>query len=250
MPSNANNRLIYFFTDFGTGGPYLGQMETSVLAQAPAARVVNLLADAPLSNPRASAYLLAALLPELPDDAILVCVVDPGVGSERDALVLQTGGRTLIGPDNGLLAVCAGMDPGASVYKIAHDKSKLSASFHGRDLFAPMASSIWLGESMPLESMDTSAMVGSDWPRVLGEVIYIDHYGNAMTGLPADHLKDTAKIKSGTHVLRHAYTFSAAQGKDPFWYRNSCGLVELAVNRGRADERLGLVVGSGLDIVE
>ena len=98
-----------------------------------------------LSNPRASAYLLAALLPELPDNAILVCVVDPGVGSERDALVLRTGGRTLIGPDNGLLAVCAGMNPGASVYKIAHDKSKLSASFHGRDLFAPMASRIWLG---------------------------------------------------------------------------------------------------------
>lgn len=246
----VNSRLIYFFTDFGTDGPYLGQMETSVLEVAPMARVINLVADAPVSNPHASAYLLAALLPELPGNAILVCVIDPGVGSERDALMLQTGGRILIGPDNGLLAVCASMNPLASVYRIPHDKSKLSASFHGRDLFAPMASRIWLGESMPLESMHSSTMVGSDWPRVLEEVIYIDHYGNAMTGLPADHLKDTAKIKSGPHVLRHAHTFSAACGTDPFWYRNSCGLVELAVNRGRADEQLGLVVGSRLDIVE
>ena len=250
MTYMVNSQLIYFFTDFGTDGPYLGQMETSLLELAPNARVINLVADAPASNPRASAYLLAALLSELPDNAILVCVVDPGVGSERDALLLRTGGRTLIGPDNGLLAVCAGMNPGASLFRIPHDKSALSASFHGRDLFAPMAGRVSLGGNIPLESMDTSTMVGSAWPRVLGEVIYIDHYGNAMTGLPADHLKDTAKIKSGPHVLRRAHTFSAARGADPFWYRNSCGLVELAVNRGRADERLDLVVGSRLDILE
>lgn len=245
-----NNRLIYFFTDFGTAGPYLGQMETSVLESAPAARVINLLADAPASNPRAAAYLLAALLPGLPDDAILVCVVDPGVGGARDALMLLSGGRVLIGPDNGLLAVCAGMNPMASVYRIPHDKSKLSASFHGRDLFAPMAARKWLGEDMPLESMDRLTLVGADWPRVLEEVIYIDHYGNAMTGVPADRLQDRVKIKSGVEVLRHAHTFSAAPGADPFWYRNSCGLVELAVNQGRADERLGLVVGSRLEILE
>ena len=245
-----NSQLIYFFTDFGTDGPYLGQMETSVLALAPTARAISLVADAPASNPRASAYLLAALLPELPENAFLVCVIDPGVGGERDALLLRTGGRTLIGPDNGLLAVCAGIDPRASIQRILHDKSQLSASFHGRDLFAPVAAREWLGEDVPLEPMDRLTMVGADWPRALEEVIYIDHYGNAMTGFPADHLWDSAKIQAGTHVLHHAHTFSNAAGADPFWYRNSCGLIELAVNRGRADEQLGLLVGSRLDILD
>jgi len=245
-----NSQLIYFFTDFGTDGPYLGQMETSVLALAPTARAINLVADAPASNPRASAYLLAALLPQLPENAILVCVIDPGVGGERDALLLRTGGRTLIGPDNGLLAVCAGIDPRANIHRILHDKSQLSASFHGRDLFAPVAARMLLGENIPLESMDTSSMIGSGWPGVLEEVIYIDHYGNAMTGFPADQLRDTGRIKQGPHVLRHAHTFSDARGAEPFWYRNSCGLVELAVNRGRADEQLDLVVGSRLEILD
>lgn len=242
--------FIYFFTDFGVDGPYLGQMEAAVLEIAPMARIINLLADAPASNPHAAAYLLNALLPELPPGAILVCVVDPGVGGERNALVARTGDITLLGPDNGLLAVSTCRDPKARVQKILHDKSELSASFHGRDLFAPMAARIWNGEKIPLESMNPAAMVGADWPSELAEVVYIDHYGNAMTGLPAAHLKDTAKIALGRHVLQHAQVFSAAPGAIPFWYRNSCGLVELAVNRGRVDEQLGLGVGSKLTIVQ
>lgn len=245
----ATRQLIYFFTDFGANGPYLGQMEAAVLKFAPTARVINLMADAPVSNPRSAAYLLAALLAQVPDNSILVCVIDPGVGSERDALMVRIGGRILVGPDNGLLAVSASMDPEAMAYKIPHDKSKLSASFHGRDLFAPVAARIWLGEDLPLESIHPSSMVGSDWPRALEEVVYIDHYGNAMTGLPADHLKDTAKIESGGQLLHHAPVFAAADKANPFWYRNSCGLIELAVNRGRADETLDLVIGSRLSIV-
>ena len=242
--------FIYFFTDFGVSGPYLGQMEAAVLELAPMARVINLMADAPLANPPAAAYLLNALLTELPASAILVCVVDPGVGSERNALVLHAGGRTLVGPDNGLLALVARSDPRACLYKIAHDRSELSASFHGRDLFAPVAARIWCGESIPLESMDLAAMVGADWPGLLHEVIYIDHYGNVMTGVPAAQLQDTAKIAVGEHLLQYARVFSAAPGAEPFWYRNSCGLVELAVNRGRADEQLGLCVGSTLRILQ
>ncbi len=240
--------LIYFFTDFGVEGPYLGQMETAVLEKVPLARVINLMADAPVSNPRASAYLLAALVPRLPQNAILVSVVDPGVGGDRQALLLGAAGRSLIGPDNGLLSVCARLDPSASVYKIPHDKSKLSVSFHGRDLFAPMAARLWREENIPSESIDPATMVGSDWPEVLEEVIYIDHYGNAMTGLQSDHLHDSAQIKLGTHVLRHAHTFSAADIGCSFWYRNSIGLVELAVNQGRVDEQLGVVVGSTLSV--
>lgn len=243
------NPPIYFFSDFGVQGPYLGQMETAVLQIASSARVINLIADAPAANPRASAYLLAALLAYLPDDAILVCVVDPGVGSERGALMLRSGNRTLVGPDNGLLAVCASMNSQASVYKIAHDSSKLSASFHGRDLFAPIAAKLWGGEDLPLESMKLTSMHGSDWPLLLQEVIYLDHYGNAMTGLPAEELDEGTDIIVGTHVLRHARTFSAADRGCAFWYSNSCGLIELAVNQGRADDQLDLAVGSQFTII-
>jgi len=239
---------IYFFTDFGAQGPYLGLMETAVLQIASSARVINLIADAPASNPRSSAYLLGALLDYLPEDAILVCVVDPGVGSERDALMLRIEGRTLIGPDNGLLAVCASMNSQTSVYRIPHDPSDLSASFHGRDLFAPVAARVWCREDMPLESMRLADMLGSDWPLSLQEVIYLDQYGNAMTGLPAEHLDDAAKITLGKHAVPYAHTFSAADSGSAFWYRNSIGLIELAVNQGRADEQLDLAVGSQLTI--
>jgi S-adenosylmethionine hydrolase len=120
----------------------------------------------------------------------------------------------------------------------------LSASFHGRDLFAPIAGQLALGV-LPSE-LARSGEIGrcADWPDDLAEIVYIDRYGNAMTGLRAAVLADTTCLRVSGHALPRARTFSDVPAGVAFWYENSNGLVEIAVNAGRADAALGLAIGS------
>ena len=240
--------LIFFFTDFGMAGPYLGQMEAAVLANTLQARVVNLAADAPTADPLHAAYLLNALAMEVPLGSILVCVVDPGVGGERRALMIESGQRTYLGPDNGLLAPIVNRDPHAVVAALCYDNRELSASFHGRDLFAPTAAELVKGQPVAAEPLSREAIVGAAWPEELAEVIYIDHYGNACTGLQASRLSADVSLQMGNVKLPHAHTFGAVPAGTLFWYENSLGLVEIACNQGRAADQLGLSIGDHIGI--
>lgn len=240
--------LIYFFTDFGAAGPYLGQMEGVVLASAWQARVVNLLADAPTADPFHASYLLAALSGQVPLGSILVCVVDPGVGSERRALVVESGQRRFIGPDNGLLASIVNVDPEAVVSSLRYDSSKLSPSFHGRDLFAPVAAELVKGQIVDVAPLEREDIVGADWPVELPEVVYVDHYGNVCTGLRAKDRPHSVCLQVSGVRLCHARTFSTVEPGELFWYENSFGMVEIACNQGRAVDQLGLVVGDPIEL--
>lgn len=240
--------LVLTFTDFGAQGPYLGQIEALIRSRVPGAQLINLLNNAPAYAPRQSAYLLAALLPYLPTRSIILAIVDPGVGTDRAALLVETGGLILLGPDNGLMALAVRRYPSARVHKVLWRPERLSTSFHGRDLFAPLAVAILKGEWPSSEAMESNEIVGVDWPDELAEVIYIDHYGNAMTGLRADKLSPTAIITIGGFSLAYGETFSSVPPGSGFWYANSCGLVELAVNSGRADAQLGLRLGTQVRI--
>jgi len=237
--------IVYFFTDFGAQGPYLGQMETALLEQAPQARVINLLSDAPPFSPKPSAYLLGALLPWLAPESVLVGVVDPGVGTVRKALLLEAGGRRFIGPDNGLFAALM-KDRGARAWEIVRDPAELSATFHGRDLFAPAAGRLLGGGNLELQPISPPQLVGADWPGQLAEIIYIDHYGNAMSGLQANAFSPDTVFRIGDRLLSRRHTFADAPPGDAFWYENSLGLVEVAVNRGRCDTLLGIRVGTAI----
>lgn len=238
--------LIFFFTDFGSEGPYLGQMEASIRAGSLNADVINLCSDAPFGDACRSSYLLAALSQQLPAGCILVCVVDPDVGSDRAALLVEAGGRTFLGPDNGLLSQVVADDPQARVSWLDVDAAGLSPSFHGRDLFAPTAAELVTGQAVATQPMSPAAMQGADWQRDLHEIIYLDHYGNAYTGLRASRLGREQTLSVNGHALRNARTFSDVPRGEAFWYRNSCGLVEIAVNGGRADRLLGLAVGDSI----
>jgi hypothetical protein len=236
--------VIFMFTDFGAEGPYLAQMQAVLAAQAPGVHCFNLLSNAPAGDPRRAAYLLAALESGLPAGSIVVGVVDPGVGGERLAVVVEAGGRRFVGPDNGLFSRVAARDPGARASRIDWWPARLSASFHGRDLFAPVAARLAGGVDVPLSDLPLSALIGADWPDELAEVVYVDGYGNLFTGLRGDRVDDGAVVEVGGRCLRFAPTFSAVPSGEAFWYRNSCGLVEVAVNGGSARERLGLGVGA------
>ncbi|KAF0222691.1 MAG: hypothetical protein FD176_2515 [Rhodospirillaceae bacterium] len=237
-------RPICLFTDFGPTGPYVGQVKAALHVHAPGAPVIDLMADAPAFDPMASAYLLAALLPRMPADAVVMAVVDPGVGGPRLPLIVQADGRFLVGPDNGLLALAQRWAASSRVWAITWQPPTLSATFHGRDLFAPMAAALAAGTGPDdLAVALNQGIVGSDWPDDLARIVYIDPYGNAMTGLRGSCILAEQFLRVGQYILPPARTYSDHALGAGFWYVNSIGLVEISVNCGHAARQLALNVG-------
>jgi S-adenosyl-L-methionine hydrolase (adenosine-forming) len=240
--------MIVLATDFGLHGPYTGQMRAAIMAHAPDVPIIDLFADLPAGNSRAAAYLLAAYTSHLPTACVLICVVDPGVGSARRALVLQLDGRWYVGPDNGLFEmVIRRCQASAEGHEITWRPAHLSESFHGRDIFAPIAARIALGENPKdnpdFRPVDLESVQRTDWPDDLQEVVYLDHYGNAITGLRADCLSRDAELQIDSCQAPRAMTFSSVSPGEVFCYENSNGLMEIAINQGNAGAKLGIRIG-------
>jgi len=241
--------MIVLFTDFGLAGPYTGQVMAVLHREALDIPVVSLFADAPSARPKPSSYLLAAYSAWFPAGTVLLCVVDPGVGSARRAVVAEADGRLYVGPDNGLFDIVMRRAAAARLWEIAWRPGSLSASFHGRDLFAPVAARLAAGETIAAlarPAQDESA--ARAWPDDFAEIVYVDHYGNAMTGLRGAVVPPAARLIAGARKIEPAATFSAVPPGEAFWYVNSNGLAEIAVNGTRADAALGLEIGSPVGI--
>jgi len=240
--------MIAIFTDFGIQGPYLGQMHAVFAAEAPAVPVVNLFPDLPPFNVRAAAYLLSAYSQYLPETATCLCVVDPGVGSARRPIAVQADGRWYVGPDNGLFSIVIRRACQVDAWVITQVPERLSASFHGRDLFAPVAAGIASGEDCPGEAVEAGTLVAPSWPDELAEVLYVDHYGNAVTGVRAQTLERDAEVEVAGRRCAFRRTFAEAESGEAFWYQNANGLVEVALNQGSAAQQLGLAVGTPIQL--
>ncbi len=241
------SKFIVLFTDFGLAGPYTGQVKAVLLRDAPDAAVVDLFADAPSARPQPAAYLLAAYAACFPPDTVFLCVVDPGVGGARAPLIVQADRRWYVGPDNGLFEQVLRRAAKAQVWQITFKPASLSASFHGRDLFAPVAARLARGDKPPGKPHTPTRFPA--WPDELEEIVYVDHYGNAITGLRAAALPPDARLGVAGRVLARMRTFADVPAGAAFCYENSNGLMEVAVNGGRADAVLGLTVGSKLTLV-
>lgn len=246
--------MIVLFTDFGLEGPYTGQVKAVLQRLAPAIPVIDLFADAP--GPRESAYLLAAYAGWFGRGCVFLGVVDPGVGGERPAVALKVDGNWFVGPGNGLFELVARRAVTIEEYAIILPATPVSASFHGRDIFAPVAARLAAGLAASPADGAVPADAGlarhplprqADWPDDLAAIAYIDRFGNAITGLRAGTLPPAARLCVGGRQLGPARTFSAVPPGAPFWYENSNGLVEVAVNLGRADRSLGLEIGMPLE---
>jgi len=234
---------IFLFTDFGAADLYAGQVKAVLQRHAPNVAVIDLLHEAPAFDVRASAHLLAALSRQIPPGSVTLAVVDPGVGSARDAVALAADNNWHVGPDNGLLSVLAARAKACIYWRITWRPEQLAASFHGRDLFAPVAAAIACGE-FPAGKAETVARLSVDFGGDdLGAIIYIDHYGNAFSGLRAQNLPRAARIVVAGRSLGHACVFSAVPAGEVFWYENSLGLVEIAGNSCSAAAKLGLRIG-------
>ena len=230
--------MIFLFTDFGAEGPYLGQMAAIIKHHAPNVPLINLLSNAPCADPRRSAYLLAALSKTLPRESVIVSVVDPGVGGDREPLALRADGRWFVGPDNGLLNTVATHSNQTEWRIIEWRPANLSHSFHGRDLFAPVAAYLAQGEEgwayRPCQGPDLRL-----WPPDLSEILYLDHYGNVITGLRFGPELVGSRFIIGWYRIQWARTFCEVAEGELFWYENSMGLVEIAANRTSAAKMLG-----------
>lgn len=240
--------MIALFTDFGLSGPYLGQVRAVLHRDAPGVFAVSLFADAPVANPRAAAYLLAAYGAWFPRDTIFLAVVDPGVGGPRPPLIVEGDGRVYVGPGNGLFELVMRRAASVSAWEIAWRPEHVSATFHGRDLFAPVVARLARGETVARRPLGPESLRMRDWPDDLAEIVYVDHYGNAMTGLRASAVEPDAHLIVAGRALRRARTFGDAATGEPFWYENSNGLVEISVNRGHAASALGLAIGSPVTV--
>lgn len=238
--------MLVTFTDYGWKGPYLGQLMAVLHKQIPHGKIINLMSDAPSSEPKPSAYLLAAATKNLDPDTVILAIVDPGVGNFQDRpVIIKADQRWYIGPDNGLFDMVCRRSSEVQCWYIDWRPEHLSKTFHGRDLYAPVAAMVTKGE------IPGSEVVWEDvngWPDDLYEIIYIDNFGNAMTGIRSDQLDDEQTIKVNKTTVRFADTFSSVTTKTAFWYRNSQGYIEIAVNKGSAEEVLHLQIGAELSV--
>lgn len=239
--------MIVLFTDFGLGGPYVGQMKAVLYRKAPGVPVVELFADLPVFNPRATAYLLPAYIGEFPPGTVFLCVVDPGVGSSRKPVIVYADEHWFVGPDNGVFHVICKRALKRRRWEINYRPRALSSSFHGRDLFAPVAARLAVGREVPTELLDAYDAPWDSWPDDLFEIVYLDHYGNAMTGIRACQLRLSDQLILKEKKLRFYRIFSEAQTGEPFWYENANGLVEIAVKEGSVSKQLQLEVGDRID---
>ena len=239
---------IFLVTDFGAADLYVGQVKAVLAREAPNVPVIDLSHEATPFNVKAGAHLLAALASQIPPGSVTMAVVDPGVGSARPAVIVNADGRWLVGPDNGLMSVMAARGAEARMWRITWKPDALSASFHGRDLFAPVAAALARGEAAQDMAISMKALDVDFGPADLAEVIYVDHYGNALTGLRASAIALDTRLAAGGKTLANKRVFSDAAPGEAFWYENSLGLVEIAANGASAAATLNLRVGDPVGV--
>lgn len=240
--------LIFLFTDFGREGPYVGQMQAALARGAPDTKVIELFSDLPAFDPQSAAYLLPAYSTQAQTGDVVLGVVDPGVGSARRCVAARADGVWYVGPDNGLFSQVVRRARSVEVWSLPVPPTA-SATFHGRDVFAPAAAQVSAGNGLPTgQSLDPSALDRPAWPDDLPAIIYLDKYGNAMTGLRVSALKNASALSVRGALLNRGRTFSDCPEGHAFFYPNANGLFEIAVNGGSAVRSLGLKIGDKIEL--
>jgi S-adenosyl-L-methionine hydrolase (adenosine-forming) len=241
--------MIVLFTDFGLEDPYVGQLHGVLAQHAPGVPIVDLFHGVPSFDIQAAAYLLASYTRDFPDGSVFLCVIDPGVGTNRQALMIESDDRWYVGPDNGLFSVLARRSSSYKCHAITWRPPRLAPSFHGRDLFAPVAAMLALGERPDSEPTELTSPPGPKWPDDLTRVLYVDHYGNVITGMRASQLSQRATVRIGNRKIAYARVFGDTATGTIFWHENANGLVEIAMNQGNANQALRLELGAEIEIV-
>jgi S-adenosylmethionine hydrolase len=257
--------VISITTDFGHKGPFIGTMKGMILLRFPAARIVDLTHETLVHWPAEAGFWIARAYRYFPPGTLHVAVVDPGVGTQRDIIVLDYDRHAFLAPDNGLLGALA-LASGARAYRL--DASRLqryaihepSATFHGRDIFAPLAAELASGRARPADLGPPTRDVAPSWleepviagKRVTGVVVTIDHFGNLITNIDAAFLAGFkhAVVYAGGHALPLKRTYGDVQPGQYLALVNSFGVLEIARAEQSAAEGLGLGRGAPINVME
>ena len=242
--------LITLLTDFGTADSYVAEMKGVLLSAAPGAGLVDVTHSVPPGDVRAGAYLLGRVWHRFPAGTVHLAVVDPGVGTERAALALRGHGHYFVGPDNGLFTFVL-RDAEVQIVSLPTPDGA-SATFHGRDLFAPAAAALAGGATLarlgePFAAMPTRLVYAEPHYQgklVVGQVVYVDRFGTLVTNLTSGLVPSYATVEvEGLEVGPLRRTFGDVATGGLVAYVGSGGQVEIAVRDGSAARRLGMGVG-------
>ena len=258
MPSPVAPPPIALLTDFGQSDPFVGIMKGVMLARFPEAKVVDLTHHIPPQDVRMGAYTLMVSAPYFPQDSIFVCVVDPGVGSERRIIYARTKTHQFLAPDNGLLSWVERRRPFVEVRQVTNRTlalANLSSTFHGRDVFAPVAAELSRGLSSKELGPEIAEIKRIPFPepvrtggKVSGAVLAVDRFGNVITNLTTADLKATASFHFKNHDLGELKShYTTVEPGKPLSLLGSFGFVELAVRNGSFSKSFGASIG---DVVE
>ena len=256
------NRIITLTTDFGTRDGFVGVMKGVILSINPHATIVDITHDISPQNIEQGAFLFANAVKYFPAHAIHVVVVDPGVGSARRPMAVQLGETIFVAPDNGVLSYVLRPAERSSVVRAVHLTNpaywlpRVSATFHGRDIFAPVAAHLSLGvprdalgepidDWVKLSACANAARLGEE---IVGRVVHIDRFGNAITNIGEEMLAgmDRARVvvRIGAHSLRGIKpTYVAVASGEALALISSSRQIEIAVRDGNAAQTLGIRIG-------
>jgi S-adenosylmethionine hydrolase len=250
--------LITLTTDFGHRDPFVGIMKGVIAGINPKAQVIDLTHGIPPQDVMAAALALRHSVAYFPRDSIHVVVVDPGVGGSRRPLLIESAGNYFIGPDNGVLSLTTAAAESLQVFELSNPDYRLeptSATFHGRDIFAPAAAHLSLGVTPSAFGCKLASFTRLRVPKVMqshnrleGEVVYVDGYGNLftnidehdLTGLPLGKLT----IGVGARVIHGlAPSYDSVKTNELAALVNSWGMLEIAAYKGNAQQNCGVKVG-------
>ena len=242
--------MIFLFTDFGWSGPYVGEMKAVLSRDLTNSVTIDLMHDAPVFNPMASSYVLAALSKRFVAGDFCLGIVDPGVGDDnRRVLCIDADDVRYIGPDNGLFSIVAARAKELRCQVIHWRPQNQSVSFHGRDVFAPIVIRLMQGKPLESQEVPIESLFGADYPEQLNEVVYIDRYGNVITGMSASTYPTDTIFSIKDERVTYAHTFSSVAPGQLFWYENSMGLIEIAANKASACQLLDCEIGTQVELI-
>ena len=253
--------IIALFTDFGTRDAYVAQLKGAILSLHPTVQLIDLTHDVSAFDVRAAAYLLDAAARYFPAGTIFVAVVDPGVGTARRPLLLATqADKFYVGPDNGLCTRVIERERLKAAYVLtqsAYFLPRVSATFHGRDIFGPVAAHLARGVEPAQFGPRSEDMVRLPYTRpqrvgetITGEILHFDHFGNIATNIPAEMCTDfvpgqtvACTCADHTQVISFVETYGAGLQDQLVCLINSNGEFEIALPHGAASAQLGVKVG-------
>ena len=255
--------IVTLLSDFGSSDAYAGIMRGVIMNIAPQARLVDLTHEVPPQSVAAGALLLRSAVEYFPDGTVHLAVVDPGVGSDRAPIVAITERAVLVGPDNGLLQPSWEVLGLREIRRIAADElflKPVSRTFHGRDIFAPIAGHLAAGRAPAsvgprLENAQSLAAPGfagavsaDQRGEVVGSVLHVDRFGNLISNIAAAGLEDVWVDVAGRRIAGLSASYSDAPLGEIVVLEGSWGTVEIACNGGSAALALGCGVGAALTL--